>query len=192
MDLYAPLAHAIRAARRDPFRVKETAGLFCGLTGLANATIDAHGVASLGEGPECFVVPVLSGLHLCRLGACPIPPRDAAGDALDLIDLCVWNPSRGKIGTVMGNAIALGEEQLDLWGEARELKLWDNPASWLTAGGVGIVPLDLEACADALLQWPRLICETVDLGLAVQSAVTGARERIMPPSPQIMVHNIAA
>lgn len=192
MDLFAPLAHAIKAARNDPFHTKESAGLFCGLTGIARATISRDGIAAIGCGPECFVVPVLSGLHLCRLAACPIPPRDAAGDPLDLVDLCLWNPSRGKIGTVMGNAIALGEEQLDLWGECRELKVWDNPASWLNAGCVGIVPLDLEACADILLQWPRLVCETTSLGLAVEQAVSEARERAMPPSPQVMVNNIAA
>jgi hypothetical protein len=46
----------------------------------------------------------------------------------------------------------------------------------------------LEACADSLLLWPRLICETTDLGLAVERVIAEARERAMPPQPTIMVN----
>ena len=95
-----------------------------------------------------------------------------------LIDLLTFDPEQADRWTLQrGDAAMLGEAVLE---EAAffnyPLPVFRNPLSWLRAGGIGVMPIDLPAFAQAVL-WtpvPELVVKDVQHGLDIERVIDRA------------------
>jgi hypothetical protein len=100
------------------------------------------------------------------------------------IDIVAWAPARNRLGSWLGRAWALGQEQtfrprLDPDGA---LPVWRDPLGWLRAGRRGLVLIDLIRAADELSFAGPLLAEDLDHAIELRDALSRPAPRILVPT----------
>jgi len=95
-----------------------------------------------------------------------------------LIDLLTFDPAQPDRWTLhRGDAVMLGEAVLrEAQHFAEPLPIYGNPLNWLRAGGIGAMPIDMPAFAQAVLWTPalELIVRDLQHGLGIERATDRA------------------
>jgi hypothetical protein len=113
------------------------------------------------------------------------------------IDIVAWAPARSRLGSWLGRAWALGQEQvfrprLDPDGA---LPIWRDPLGWLRAGRRGLVLIDLIRAADELSFAGPLLAEDLDHAIELRDALSRPAPRILVPTersrPERMLAEVA-
>jgi hypothetical protein len=193
VDLYGELAIARGGlCADDPERQwLRRRGVRCPLLGWSRVGLNEFHYEPGASDARVFIFPVLDGPHEC-FGGC-VPPKSAAGRNRTLIDLAAWRPSEPEVTRLRcGNVPALGYWTIEapFMDDLFALHLYSTPIAWHVAGCEGAVIIDWRAAAVELLNFEKIVCDTLGLGEKLERELKLARRRISPRLPEILVSAI--
>jgi hypothetical protein len=188
VDLHAELIASLLPVTRAKRQRIVARGISCSLVGMAAVRPESDRLYEPDpDGRVHAIFPVFGRAHVCRRGHGV--PRDLAGAAVPLVDLCAWRPEDpAAILLRRGAVAALGEERLEPFLVGDEpLRLFADPCAWARAGFDGCVILDWAACGPRLLLQREIVCDTTALGEQVNQHLSALRRRLVPPMPRINI-----
>jgi hypothetical protein len=109
-----------------------------------------------------------------------------ATDRDEVIDLVAWSPSSGKMGSFLGGAFCLGDQDQLFnpasWFASGGLNIYRSPLGWLRGNRRGIVIVDAQQTYAMLRHIPRLLVDDIAHGEQLKRWM-----RAPKPTSQILV-----
>jgi hypothetical protein len=141
-----------------------------------------------GISPEVLGAEPIAATRVCFDGRFFIPDPDGdkalifrATDRNEVVDLVAWAPMSSKIGSFLGHAFCLGDQDQLFnpasWFAGGGLHIHKTPFEWLKADRRGVVIVDPSQAYACFRHVARLVFTDATLGRQV-------KEWVQPPRPQ--------